>query len=152
MRRLLYVAAGFVGGVVVARNAAVMARPVAGAVLLGVVALVVLAWWAGHRDKASAVAVAVAKAEAIAAAKAESQAAAIAQAAVHLHMSTGGGTDQSGAPSSEAPARALGRHAAGELLDGGAVRALPSRSVEDEQGLPWGAISAGAAGAVVPPV
>ncbi|MBN9326852.1 MAG: hypothetical protein BGO38_05330 [Cellulomonas sp. 73-145] len=146
MRRLLYVAAGFIGGVVVSRNAAAMPHPVASAVLLGVVAVVALAWWAGHRDKASAVAVAVAKAEAIAAAKADAQAAAIAQAAVHLHMTAGGVTEHSGAPSSEAPARAVGRHAAGELLDGRAVRALPARAVEDDE-LPWGAISAAAAGA-----
>jgi len=136
MRRLLYVAAGFIGGVVVSRNAAAMPHPVASAVLLGVVAVVALAWWAGHRDKASA----------IAAAKADAQAAAIAQAAVHLHMTAGGVTEHSGAPSSEAPARAVGRHAAGELLDGRAVRALPARAVEDDE-LPWGAISAAAAGA-----
>lgn len=89
VRRIVYIVAGFLGGVIVSRNAAAMPRPSANAVLVGAGVLCVVGWIAGRREKNSAVAIAVAHAEATATAVAESQAAAFAQAAVHLHMTTG---------------------------------------------------------------
>lgn len=111
MKRLLYVGSGFVIGVVVARNSAAMPAPAGSAVVLGLVLGLVLAWFAGRRDKAAAVAVAVASARAEAAAAAEAQAAAIASAAVHLHMAGYSVTEPGQEASVErgAPTRVLSR-------------------------------------------
>jgi len=120
--RLLWVVAGFIAGVVVSRNAAPMANPVLGAVLVGVGVVVAVAWWGGVCDKKAAVATAVARATAVATAAAEAKAAALAsaaaQAAVNLYLGGPGvGPDGQADASSEAPRRLAGRHEAGQLLD-----------------------------------
>ena len=118
MSRLLWVGAGFLGGIVVSRNAAPMANPVIGAVLVGVAILVGASWWGGGRDKKAAVATAVAKATAIASAAADAKAAAIAQAAVNLYVG-GAGVETAGQAdaSSLLPRRLAGRHEAAQLVD-----------------------------------
>ena len=115
-RRIVYLVAGFLGGVIVSRNAAAMPRPSANAALVGAGILCLVGWVAGRREKNSAVAVAVAHAEATATAAAESQAAAFAQAAVHLHMGSEGGSRLIEASTSE---RTLGHGAAREAVESG---------------------------------
>lgn len=127
MSRLLWVLGGFVAGVVVSRNAAPMANPVLGAVLLGVAVVVAVAWWGGVRDKKAAVATAVAKATAIATAAAEAKAAAMAgaaaQAAVNLYLGGAGvGPDGQADASDLSPRRLAGRHEAVPMLDDVLVR------------------------------
>ncbi len=127
MSRLLWVLAGFVAGVVVSRNAAPMASPVLGAVLVGVALVVAVAWWGGVRDKKAAVATAVAKAVAVATATAEAQSAAVAgaaaQAAVNLYLGGAGvGPDGQADASDLSPRRLAGRHEAVPMLDGVLVR------------------------------
>lgn len=94
MIRLLWIAAGFLLGVVVSRNAAPISAPDLGAVVVGIGLVAWLAFFAGKRDKrqavATAVATAVASAEAHAQAQAEAAAVAIAQQAVNLHLSLPG--------------------------------------------------------------
>jgi hypothetical protein len=115
-RRIVYLVAGFLGGVIVSRNAAAMPKPSANAALVGAGILCLVGWVAGRREKNSAVAVAVAHAEATATAAAESQAAAFAQAAVHLHLGGEGGSRLIEASTSE---RTLGRAAAREAVESG---------------------------------
>lgn len=91
MIRLVWLVAGFVGGLVVARNAPAMPHPAVGALLLCMVVGCGVCWWAGYRGKSSAVATAVATAVASAEASAEARAQAIAQQAVSVYIGRAGG-------------------------------------------------------------
>jgi hypothetical protein len=98
MSRLLWLVAGFCGGVAMSRNAAPMPTPVVATVFVVGLLGCVVTWWAGYRGKSVAVATAVASARAEAAAEAaaaaeahasvvaqlEARAAALAQVVVNL--------------------------------------------------------------------
>ena len=83
---MLWVLAGFFGGVIVSRNAEPMAAPAFSAVVLGCLLMACVTWFGGNRGKAAAVATAVATAVAEAEAHAESTAVAIAQQAVNVTL------------------------------------------------------------------
>lgn len=81
---LLYLSCGFIGGVIISRNAAPLSGADKGAVVLG---LLIMAWFAfrsGVRGKAEAVATAVATAVSISEANATAKAQATAQQAVQI--------------------------------------------------------------------
>lgn len=79
---LLYIVLGFLGGIIVARNAAPMNAPSKGAVFLAMLVGGYILWKAGYKGKREAVASAVA----IATATARAEATANAQAAINLYM------------------------------------------------------------------
>jgi hypothetical protein len=118
--RLLWLLAGFCGGVAMARNAPALPAPVAGTVLVCAVVACGVTWWAAYRGKASAVATAVAvahaEATAIANAEAEAKAAAIAQAALNVYVGLPGGK------------------AVSELVDQLEVREVESGQVREVEG------------------
>lgn len=83
---LLYILLGFIGGVIITRNAAPMSAPSKGALVLAMLVGGFILWRAGYKGKAEAVATAVAIATATATAEAKAEATAQAQAAINLYM------------------------------------------------------------------
>lgn len=81
---LLYTVLGFMGGVVISRNAQPMSGASQGAIVLGMIVGGFVLWRAGYKGKSEAVAVAVATAVASANAAAEAHAQAVATQAVQI--------------------------------------------------------------------
>lgn len=98
MFRLLWVLAGFVIGVTTSRNAEPMSDAQISAVLVFGLVGFGLFWWAGSRDKASAVATAVAVAVAKAEANAEAHATSVAQQAVQVYLGLGSSEPKAALP------------------------------------------------------
>lgn len=86
MIRILWIVAGFFGGIIVSRNAEPMSDPETGAVFLALIAAGGVMWCAGYRGKTSAVASAVAVANAAASAQADARAQAVANSAINLYL------------------------------------------------------------------
>lgn len=80
MSRLLWMLAGFFGGVSLARNAQAFSAPAASAVILLCIVACGVSWWAAYRGKSQAVASAVAIATAQARVDFDAQLAAVASA------------------------------------------------------------------------
>jgi len=82
---MIRVIIGFIGGIILARNAAPMGAPAFSAILLIGLIGSGLCFLLGYKDKKSAVASAVAIAKAEASAEAEAKAAAMAQSIINFH-------------------------------------------------------------------
>lgn len=86
MLYLFWIILGFMGGVIVSRNAVTMSHPELAAVFFTMIVSCGIMWWAGYRGKSTAVATAVATAVSIAKAEANANAKAVASSAINLYL------------------------------------------------------------------
>lgn len=86
MFRVILLALGFIGGIIVGRNAESMDAPEFGAVVLCLIIACGIMWTMGYSGKSSAVATAVANATATANANADARAQSVANSAINLYL------------------------------------------------------------------
>lgn len=115
---------GFAIGIIIARNAAAMSEPVAGAVIIFAIIAAAFAYIFGKRDKNTAVATAVAVANANAAARAQ----AVANSMVQIVM-------QSGQAPSPEEYRAIAEYHDGEVSNDNDRHSITSSSQHQRIGL-----------------